>query len=441
MSILRGNSMPNALEKLKSRKELFYYFVFFVIIFLFHLFFANPFNDDSFFLEHSSSDTLFGFLKLRYETWTSRLLLETLIYFAFKANLILWKFFDSIFLTGIVYYISRLSVPAEKKNLSFLAILYCFLIPVKMLNSAGWVTTTITYSWAFFSLFPSLYLFKMFIERKNPSVLRIILTTFALFFAVNNEQILALNIGFSIFLFLVYARTGKIEKKAAIYLAANLLISFASLVFVATCPGNYERNLTSIKVYFPIWNYFSFFEKCHMGFLSIFSYFFGIREVNFILIPLLAVLTIKSFKKNIIDFSLMLVMDIFILIFGYGLKFLSIVSHKFHIEKLDFGWLQNKFITQMSEFSTFKIAVETSIFALLAIFILIEIFRLSKSQKSAIVNVVIVFGGFCSAFILSFSPTVYASGIRTFMCFSAAIIITTLRLGFEKSVEESEAEK
>lgn len=424
------------IKNLKTNFCLIYLFFYFLIALAFHLIFAQPFNDDFFFQEKAASATLFDFLKERYSTWTSRLLIETVLFLLFRINLIFWKFFDSLILTGIIYYIIKLSIPEQNKNLAFTAILYFLLVPLKMFNSAGWVTTTLTYTWPFFTFMPFLLISKKIIERRKVNSAFKIVSILLLFFAVNKEEILALCIGFSIFLFIVYGHKGKIEKKDIAFFTAALLISLLSLVFIITCPGNKERTIVSIREYFPEWKNISFFQKCHMGFLSIFSYFLGIREINFLLVPLLCVMTFKAYKKHEKkDFIITIVLNIFILI-CYELKFLSIIAHRFQISFLDFSLFQNKFIAGMGDFSSIEIAVETIIFAIVALALITEIYRLSKNRESGIFNCITIFGGFCSAFILSFSPTVYASGIRTFFYFTIAIIIITLRLGFEKTKEQ-----
>lgn len=423
-------------KNMKAHSYFIYLFFYFLIAFAFHLIFAQPFNDDFFFQEKAASTTLFDFLKERYATWTSRLLIETVLFLLFRTNLIFWKFFDSLILTGIIYYIIKLSIPEQNKNLAFTAILYFLLVPLKMFNSAGWVTTTLTYTWPFLTFMPFLLISKALIERRKVNCALKVISILLLFFAVNKEEILALCIGCSIFLFIVYSHKGKIEKKDVVFFTAALLISLFSLIFIITCPGNKERTIVSIREYFPNWKNISFVQKCHMGFLSIFSYFFGIREINFLLIPLLCVMTFKAYKKqNSKDFITTIVLDSFIIFAGYGLKFLSIVSHRFNTSFLDFSLFQNKFIEGMSDFSFLEIVLETIIFAIAALSLITELYRLSKNRESGILNCIILLAGFCSAFILSFSPTIYASGIRTFFYFAIAIIITTFRFGFENSEE------
>ena len=143
-----------------------------------------------------------------------------------------------------------------------------------------------------------------------------------------------------------------------------------------------------------------------------------------IILPLCFILTIIFFKKNKKLFLLQLVLNLFLLFCFLG-------------EKKSQFWLLNNKLSQFSGYSQLVIYTECLILIVIALILLYQVYAVMKNKLQGLINIFLLCAGFCSAFILAFSPTVYASGSRCYIFMSSIIFIVTFRIFNDYLIQKS----
>lgn len=381
-------------------------------------------GDDTAYFNHAlNGTTYFDFLKSRYNNWSTRLLIESVLINVYYFNFGLWRFLDVIAFTVIAECIVILTMPEKKYSLIIYAIILLF-TPYDSLHTAGWGATTVNYLWPLAAALPSFVVAKNIFNQKESSKHLLAVSVFGLIFAVNQEQVAALIFGLY-FSFLIFhlVQNRKFQNQDFYFIFA-IILSFASIIFILTSPGNKIRYIEEMKNWFPEYNTLSFFDKIQLGILTICTYYFSFQE-NFVLIPLCIVLSLIFYKKNKNSFIFQIALNLFLLI-------LLIIKNVF---KTDF-LLFNNLLPQFSKYSKISVSIECAVYVLLGIFLLYQVFSAMKDKKQGLLNVFFMCAGFCSAFIIAFSPTVYASGSRCYLFFTSIIFILTFRIYYEWKKEK-----
>ena len=160
----------------KSLKYLAPFIVFFILVLLWH-FAINPFGDDIYFKAYYpflfNMDSS-NFLYYRFTKWSWRLLIEFLLTILCEYP-ILWIIGDSILITLLAYLTPRLITKnfdeIENKNiynlLGIILILIFIYSSYAALRSAGFIATSLNYTWPFIMGVLHLYLFKEYFYQKK----------------------------------------------------------------------------------------------------------------------------------------------------------------------------------------------------------------------------------------------------------------------------------
>lgn len=120
----------------------------FLILFIFLLsihFYMDYSVDDLYFQAQLNSSTLSDFLSMRYNNWSSRLIIEPILIFLVKSNINIWRVTDSIlYVLGVVLSLKLVNYKTNR-NFNIIGCLIFGLYPILDMNSAGWVATTTNY--------------------------------------------------------------------------------------------------------------------------------------------------------------------------------------------------------------------------------------------------------------------------------------------------------
>lgn len=382
---------------------------------LLHFCFA-PSGDDVNYFNHALQGTSYiNFLKSRYDGWSSRLIIETVLVKCYALNFGLWRFLDIVAFVVIAESLVYICMP-QKKCAVFVYAIILLLTDWRSLQSAGWGATTVNYLWPLAASMPAFVVIKKIFSGTSISKKEMTVSFLLLFFATNHEQIVAWLFGLNLS-FLIYriVKNRRIDKND-FYIIASLLLCLLSLVFILTCPGNKIRSAAETNTWFPQYTSLSFFEKLQLGVLTIFTYYFSLR-VNFVIVPLCIILTIVLRTKNKMLFVLQVFLDALILL-NFVLWILSKGKWLFSNNKL----------YQFTNFSKIAVLCECVILVIIGIVFLYQIMASSGTVRRGLYNAFLLIAGFCSAFIIAFSPTVYASGSRCYLFLSYTIFFVTFNL-------------
>ena len=394
--------------------HIFTLFIFVIIICISH-FSIIPSGDDVNVFNHALNDSSYvDFLKLRYNCWSSRLIIESVLINVYHFNFGVWRFLDIVAFVLIAECFIKLCFPQKEQYAILVYAIILLFTDFNSLHTAGWGATTVNYLWPLACTMPYFVMVKNIFEEKHISVKSILFSVLLLLFAINQEQVAALVFGLNLsFLFIDILKNRKFIINDSFFIFV-LIICIFSLIFILTCPGNSKRFSAEVIAWFPEYADISFFEKIELGILTIFTYYFSLKN-NFILIPLCFILTVYFRKQRKINFAFQLYLDIFIL----GCSFLRIFKKTF--------LLSNDKLAQFTNYSKIEVLIECIILILTGLILLYQIFNVFVNKLKGTFYLFLLIAGFCSAYIIAFSPTVYASGSRCYIFLSYTIFFVTLK--------------
>lgn len=374
------------------------------------------YNDDYIFQHAIDNQSLFDFLLNRYETWTSRLLIESLLVFFtnFKevwriSNIILWIFFAW-----------NLSLILNKDKDSFLNwSIVAFIIGYHhfYLGTAGWIATSLNYNWPLIlSTFSIVTLSKIYRDEKVSKVY-ISFSILSILIATNVEQM-----AFIMFLILIPLIYVFIKSKKDIKLPVLLLIIVSlNLIFILTCPGNYARKVAETVRYFPDFDSLRIIRLIDISLSSTLYPWVINSDIIYILTLLIPVpLIFKKYENTVIrlistlPISIALVFSILYPILSNSFQFLEVVK--------------NALSNVGTGFTIDLVASFIPIFIIVCAFVsyVLTLYFLFKDDEFGYFLPYLALVAFASRFIIGLSPTVWASQDRTFIYMQFLLVFITL---------------
>lgn len=278
------------------------------------------------------------------------------------------------------------------------------LIPAQFFYETGWVATTTNYLWVMSAALIAFLPVSNYLHRKKVNPIMYVISLMALLYAANQEQMIVL-----LFLFLiVILGYFFVNKQKITMLIPYFLICIYRLIFILTCPGNQVRNDAEIIHWLPDFANYSFLQKLSLGYSSTLKrIFFEYSPIVFMLLLLIAVIGIIStstITKKI----------------GGLLPLISyVLTTRF-----------NGIIDQTYDLASGKIYVSLIILlSFIAIIYMFGLFSLAKSKNEFGIMLLLVIGGIGARMIMGFSPTIWASGNRTYLFTYSLFLVLAVYLG------------
>lgn len=406
------------------------YFPFVVFAFLmlfFHACIHVGFGDDEFFRNVLNDQSMFDWLMSRYNGWSSRVVIEFFLALIAK-NRILWRILDTFIMVLGAVSISRIfnSKESTKVNWVICALILC--MPRALYISAGWIATTLNYSWvAFLGLFSMVPIRKILYHEKI-NWYEYIFYFAAMIYSANQEQmcliLLTVYVAFSCYMFYQ-------DKKINWFLVASTVSNLAMIIFILTCPGNANRKAAEVMNWFPDYNDMSLFRKLEMGVSSTLFEFIMKPNFVFLIFSLILFLCINSKFRNTIYSFIAIVPLASSLILGFFTNTLC----KEYTVLVAIKNAMTQYGTGLS-FSP-KTWVPDIVLFLVCTSIIISLYMLFDNKKVFLFAVFILLLGFGSRIVMSFSPTIWASGLRTFMFMYLSIAACSVILYQKLKSDES----
>ena len=196
-----------------------------------------------------------------------------------------------------------------------------------------------------------------------------------------------------------------------------IIVSFIGILSAKFSPENAIRLESEVNSWFPTFKEVGLLNRIGLAFTDTNYYLFA-KPLLFILFFVILIILISIFKKKIIA----TVLGIFILI--------NMFSASINLPSLYRplrAWAEHFMQThELSPFLNTLFITSISIITLLAIIFII--WSISNETKFFITNTFILAIGYIGRMLISFSPTMYASGIRTLMPIMLAIFIVSINL-------------
>ena len=379
--------------------------------------------DDEVFLEWIAERSIPEIVSERYFIWTSRVIIETVLFSVLKISKYAWILLEACMITLLAYSISKIFIKKEnKKELNTLLLLLILAYPMGIMGSAGWAATTVNYMWpiatAMFSLIP----LKKAWDKEKIKIYQYPLYAMALLYACNQEQTCAIVVGvYVLFSVLLILR----DKKIHPFIIIQAILAIASMVFVLTAPGNYIRKNEEIITSFKDFEMVSFQDKISLGFTTTIADIVKEKSITFAILTLSIVVYIFSTYKEKLYRTVSLIP--FISICSLGI-FSKIVFNVFPFLESFVKHLTQPVVQLTAANCNNLFYVLPIIFAMVIFFsVILCLLLIFKNLKNSMATLVFVVG-LASRLIMGFSPSIFASSVRTIFYFDIAMMIVTILL-------------
>ena len=151
--------------------------------------------DDAKFLSWLEGDTISNILVNRYNTWTSRVIIDFTVFSMLKISKYAWIITQAVMMALLGYSISKLFIKENKNKMNAMMVFMILAYPIDIMAEAGWAASTANYIWplatALFALIP----IKKVWNAEKFKWFQYILFMLAIIYACNQEQTCAIVLG------------------------------------------------------------------------------------------------------------------------------------------------------------------------------------------------------------------------------------------------------
>ncbi len=411
------------------------YFPFVVLVFfaiLSHLLINTELGDVIHHRAVIKESGLFETYKLTIRTWSSRFIVDFIMYLFAVLPIIIWKVMNISMILLFAVTTSKLFVPKDyRRSNHYIMLFFIAAYPFQHMNSAGWVATTITYLWTLSLGMVSLLPIKRIFNGEEICWYEGVIVLICTMYATDHEQSKCILL-IAYFVFFIYFL---MKRKFSSLLITQTLVSIVKIYITIVHPGNISRKAAEIRTFFPDYNMLSLIQKLKLGLSSTIMSF--ISTPNLVLIMLCGLVFVCIFIKHKDNFyRLIAAVPFFISCFSLFSYFLIKIFPR--LENILFYTSINYTEISLINYKSYLSYVPIIISVLLIGFICLSIYLIfGNTEKSILVNLIFLCG-IASRMIMSFSPTLYGSGGRTYIYMYASLIICGIYIynEFRGSVSE-----
>lgn len=207
--------------------------IFFILEFFISIWITPNKYDSEFFIKQMQEMSIWDFISMRYQTWTSRIFIETLICLILPKTGIIWAMLNTIMMTILGYSILKLFVKEDNKILNWMAICFIFIYPLDKIASCDWGAGSMNYTWPLAMLLFSMIPIAKIQRQEKIAKFMYPIYSAALVFACNQEQCCMLAFcAYTIFTIYHILKNKKVHP----FLVVQCIFALFSLLFIATCP-------------------------------------------------------------------------------------------------------------------------------------------------------------------------------------------------------------
>lgn len=369
--------------------------------------------DDHGYLTTMGDMSYFEFIIYNFNTWSSRVL-GAALHLLIAPYHWLW-FILNVSIWVLTYYsIDKIVNTNKSVYVRWFIVLLILSYRHNYMASAGWIATTLNYSWPLAFAIYSVIPFLKMVRNEEIKIWEWFLYFSSLLFASNFEQ-LTLILGGLYFIFWIYSILKKYNHWP--YLFGLSLISL-NVLLILISPGNFVRRVAEVDRWFPEYSSLSLFRIVDLGFSSSLYPVIFQPDIIYILFGLVLALNIFLKKSNFISKIISQIPITFMFVFGLLNETLNNI-----FPSIDYV---NNSLTTIGTGMSISSPMSFIPNILLGISILSIIYSIyigfDKSELSYLL--IILFGlGLFSRFAMALSPTIWASVERTFIFMQFSFVI------------------
>ena len=362
------------------------------------------------FLGFLDSRNLVEFTIWRFQTWTSRNILELATVLLVHVPW-LWAILDIGTSVLVFWSLEHIFNRGGSRLRSWVTVALILSYPYLDMHSAGWIPTTVGYTWTLacglfaFTAFPRV----LYGERIPAGELVILLL--ATVFATNDEQLAAVVVGAST----VVAVVCIVRSRQVLVPALFAVVGAAEMAVALVCPGNAARSAANAAYWLPEFTDFSTAHKIYLGFADTMGRYLFRGNALFVILAVMIVLLVFVRTTSVIA---RVVSVVPLAAVAYG-NLATLAATKW--PSLATRLLLNPDL-QAGEKSIWVLLIEVTVIVCLVVSIVV----IYGASLDLLLNFVIAAGGLGSRVIMGFSPSLFASSDRTFIYMDFAIVMLVL---------------
>ena len=384
--------------------------------------------DDLFFAQVLEDKSLFGWLKERYQTWSSRTLVEAALALITQRGMKLWYVLQLILTVAWAWGMQQLGGITRKKDTWFAVVLILF-FPFVDMQSAGWIATTLNYLWPWI-LGLLAYLPLQRTLHGIRGAFAYALGFVAFLYSSNVEQMCVFQVIVSTY-FLIVMIKDKVKRKG--YSIALCIAAWASLGYIVFCPGNQNRGVEEIPDWFADYKMLNLVDKIALGFEATMQELVFEKSWMFFLFALLLCMVVfEHYEKPIYRIVAAIPAAVSGLLgVGGELTDRFFPTLQYFTQKSD----KNGMITR-STFTEWYRYLVVAFLAGVCLCVILSLYLAEQKLQQKYQNIWICFAGFASRMVMAVTPTIWVSGNRTFCFLNGALMLVSPRL-FSQIMEEN----
>lgn len=351
------------------------------------------------------------FTRMHYETWSSRSVIELALVYLVNAPW-LWRLLNTVMMTICAVVPAFLVNWRQPKNTAPSQILagagLTVLIPGSLYNETGWMATTLNYEWVVaFDLLVVLSIVALLNQWRHPKLWGAF-GVFTTIYGANQEQsnvLLLCGLMLTI-LYLIKQKNFTPVKVLSCY----ELIVLLELAYIKFSPGNVARYHDEVKHWFPNFESLSLLKKFEIGYSTTLKGVFFDWQLVTLLLVLAIALGVVSVQVTHHRHSLMWLIGLFPLV-------ANLILTSYYPLSGPSGKLVNSIDARMGSgisWHHLHTFIPDLLLTVLAVMALIAIVYVVPDKLEKVVLGLAFCAGICARIIMGFSPTVAASGMRTF---------------------------
>lgn len=388
----------------------------FLVLMLLPFHMLVPFFGDDTYYQTQNLDA--NFLLMRYTFWSSRLLIDFVV-MLFVRCFWLWKIINVCIIVLLNYMLQKIFV--KSTNGKWLVAALVLLYPIFHMSTAGWIATTVNYAWplafGLVGIYPAIKVYREERIRFFEYPIYII----SLLYGANQELMVVVILAIYAVMIIVLLRKDGLTKKLA-FPTAQFLLSVASIVFIITTPGNMARYQSEIATFFLDYEMLSIPRKLSLGFSRTLSHLFFSRNMLFLVLCIGVCLLVWLRRKEWLARVIALVPLIVCLLFGFN----AAGERGLFLGKLVSVANRHHGLLDVANYYDKKAFVCFFILGISTICLGISLFIAFEKPSNSWIAIGILALGLGTSMMMAFSPTVWASGDRTYIFLYYALICVTL---------------
>lgn len=398
------------------------YVIFGIVIAVFSLFMNSDRMDDvTLYGDIMEYCPLLTWLEYRWDTWTSRVLLDGVSVLMIAWNIWIFRIINWCMWMLLIYSIAELLQIQKNKQLSYILILAFLIYPFKVIGSVGWCNVGVIYVWtSALGCYAITSYTKLHRDaekyNKKMKLFFAVSMCIAAVFAGNQEMVCAILC--AVFGMLWLLTWKKADRFYRIVVSMQFLLVVGKLLVILTCKGNYIRKMQEAERWMPEYVDFTFLDKLSIGITDTINGLF-VRESFLCLLFAIAVCMAVFARTRLLSFRCVALVPV---LFMMGTRFApNLVQNEFTYLENFWKYMptlrQNDF-SNMDQETVIGLLMWLAVFAclILSVYITCENF-----QEMAFYSIVLG-SGLATRVVVGFSPSVYVSGSRTFYFLDVLII-------------------